>query len=221
VGLSTVRTPKSPLWIIAPLLGLSLLLGGCGSGAAASTVDSSAGAGSSASAGTNAGTNAGAKAGAGTPSTPSMPRSVPVSVRIPSIGAQSTLVQLGLNPDQTVQLPPVSTPMQAGWYDNSPTPGEIGPAVILGHVDGDHKEGIFFRLHEVKVGDQVMVTRQDGSTATFVVTRTQEIAKSQFPADAVYGATSDAELRLITCGGAFDHAAHSYVDNVIVYAALT
>jgi LPXTG-site transpeptidase (sortase) family protein len=202
-----MRRLMRPLWIV--WVGLALLVAGCGSGNATtpqhSTVDTSVVA-------------AGASSGA--PASPSLPRSTPVSVRIPSIEAQSSLVQLGLNPDKTVQLPPVSTPMQAGWYEYSPTPGEIGPSVILGHVDGDKQEGIFFRLHEVRAGDQVLVSRQDGSTATFVVTRTQEIAKSEFPADAVYGDTSDAELRLITCGGVFDHSAHSYEDNVIVYATL-
>ena len=210
-----MRGSRRPLWIVAPLLGMTLLAG-CGGGGSpgaagtgSSTVDASAAAVSNA-----------AGAGTLTPTGPVLAKSVPVSLRIPSIDAQSTLVQLGLNPDNTVQLPPVSTPMQAGWYKYSPTPGEMGPAIILGHVDGDKQEGIFFRLHELKPGDQVLVTRADGSTATFVVTRTQEEPKTQFPADQVYGDTSDAELRLITCGGQFDKSAKSYLDNIIVYATL-
>lgn len=147
-------------------------------------------------------------------------RSVPTFLRIPRIGAQSTLMPLGLNPDQTVQVPPVSTPLQAGWYENGPTPGEIGPAVILGHVDGDHQLGVFYRLHELRPGDEVLVTRQDGSTVRFKVTRLQQLGKDTFPTDAVYGDTPDAELRLITCGGAFNRAAHSYQDSVIAYAVL-
>src|ERR1041385_4806301 len=80
-----------------------------------------------------------------TSSAPSgLPRSVPVRLDIPSISAHSTLIPLGLNPDHTVQVPPVSTPMQAGWYKFGPTPGEIGPAVILGHIDGDKQPGIFY-----------------------------------------------------------------------------
>ncbi|HEX5403124.1 MAG TPA: class F sortase [Pseudonocardiaceae bacterium] len=144
----------------------------------------------------------------------------PVSVRIPSIDATSTLVPLGLNPDGSVQVPPVSTPMQAGWYSGGSAPGELGPAVLLGHVDGDKQIGIFFRLHELKAGDPVLVTRADGSVERFTVTKVTKVAKDAFPTAAVYGPTKDAELRLVTCGGTFDHAAHSYVDNVIVYAAL-
>jgi LPXTG-site transpeptidase (sortase) family protein len=145
---------------------------------------------------------------------------LPVLLRIPKIGAQSSLVQLGLNPDGSVQVPPVSQPMQAGWYAGGSAPGEIGPAVLLGHVDGDKQEGIFFRLHELAVGDDVFVTRQDGVVLRFTVTRTSEVSKDAFPTDAVYGQTADPELRLITCGGAFDRAAHSYVDNIVVYATL-
>jgi sortase (surface protein transpeptidase) len=145
---------------------------------------------------------------------------LPASMRIPSIGAASTLVPLGQNPDGTVQVPPVSTPMQAGWYVGSSAPGQQGPAVLLGHVDGDRQTGIFFRLHELTPGATVQITRQDGSVLTFSVTKVDKVAKSSFPTDAVYGPTSDPELRLLTCGGAFDQAAHSYVDNVIVYAKL-
>jgi sortase (surface protein transpeptidase) len=141
-------------------------------------------------------------------------------MRIPSIDASSTLVGLGENPDGTVQVPPVSTPMQAGWYVGSSAPGEPGPAVLLGHVDGDQQAGIFFRLHELAPGATVLITRADGSVLTFAVTKVDKVAKSAFPTDAVYGPTSDPELRLLTCGGAFDQAAHSYVDNVIVYAKL-
>jgi LPXTG-site transpeptidase (sortase) family protein len=145
---------------------------------------------------------------------------LPASVRIPSIDASSTLVPLGLNPDGTVQVPPVSTPLQAGWYSGGSAPGETGPAVLLGHVDGDKQIGVFFRLHELKAGDPVLVTRADGSILRFTVTKVTKVSKDAFPTDAVYGPTRDAELRLVTCGGTFDHAAHSYVDNVIVYAAL-
>ncbi|MFD1049297.1 class F sortase, partial [Kibdelosporangium lantanae] len=145
----------------------------------------------------------------------------PTSVEIPKIGAKSSLVSLDLNADGTVQVPPVSTPMQAGWYDKAPTPGETGPAVILGHVDGNKQPGILFRLKDVAKGDDVLVTRQDGRHLRFVVDRVEQVAKDAFPTDEVYGDTTGPELRLITCGGVFDHAAHSYKDNIVVFAKLT
>jgi hypothetical protein len=148
-----------------------------------------------------------------------LPASAPAAIDIPRIGAHSSLVPLGLNADNTIEVPPVSKPQQAGWYEYGPTPGETGPAVILGHVDGNKQPGIFYRLKELAPGDQVSVSRVDGSTARFVVTKVEEIGKDVFPSDAVYDDTPGPELRLITCGGSFDHAAHSYRDNIIVFAA--
>jgi len=150
-----------------------------------------------------------------------MGASEPTAVDIPKIGAHSSLIPLGLNPDHTIEVPPVRTPMQAGWYSYGPTPGEIGPAVILGHVDGNKQQGIFYRLDELAPGDQASVSRKDGSTARFTVTKVERIAKNSFPTQAVYGDTPDAELRLITCGGSFDRVAHSYLDSIIVYAVLS
>jgi sortase (surface protein transpeptidase) len=149
-----------------------------------------------------------------------MAKSEPVSVDVPKIGARSSLVPLGLNPDNTIEVPPVTKPLQAGWYSYGPTPGELGPSVILGHVDGNKQKGIFFRLKEMAPGDKIAVARKDGSTANFVVTKVDRVPKDTFPTDAVYGNTVGPELRLITCGGSFDRAAHSYRDNIIVFAAL-
>jgi LPXTG-site transpeptidase (sortase) family protein len=147
-------------------------------------------------------------------------RSTPAIVDIPKIGARSSLIGLGLNDDETVQVPPIDQPMQAGWYALGPSPGETGPAVLLGHVDGDSQPGIFKRLNELQVGDEVTVYRADGTTAIFTVSRTQQVAKSAFPTEAVYGETKQPELRLITCGGFFDAARRSYRDNIIVYAVI-
>jgi hypothetical protein len=152
---------------------------------------------------------------------PPLPAADPVDVRIDAIGAESSLVSLGLNPDKTVAVPPVSQPKQASWYNKGPTPGALGPAVILGHVNGGGQDGIFARLHELKPGDQVKVARKDGKTALFTVTKLEQTPKNTFPTLAVYGDTKDAELRLITCGGSFDKGKRSYVDNIIVYASLT
>lgn len=147
----------------------------------------------------------------------------PVELRIETIGAVSSLIPLGLNTDRTIAIPPVSQPMQASWYKFGPPPGAAGPAVILGHVNGNGMPGIFARLHETQPGDQVRISRADGSTAIFTITKLEQIAKDAFPTEAIYGDLpgNTAELRLITCGGAFDHGAHSYRDNIVAYATLT
>lgn len=152
------------------------------------------------------------------PTTPA-PVVEPAEITIPKIDAHSSLVGLGVTDDGAVEVPPVTAPMQAGWFAGGPKPGEPGPAVILGHVNGGGRAGIFARLHELKPGDEVLIGQTDGGTTRFVIREVDQVAKSEFPVDAVYGDTAGPELRLITCGGSFDKAAHSYRDNVIVYAA--
>ncbi|MGW5722604.1 class F sortase [Amycolatopsis sp. NPDC003865] len=149
-----------------------------------------------------------------------LPKSDPVSIDIPKIGAHSSLVPLGVNADNTIQVPPVTTPLQAGWYTYAPTPGEVGPAVVLGHVDGNHQKGIFYRLKELTAGDRVSIARKDGTTALFEVTKVHQVPKQEFEHEGVYDDTAGPELRLITCGGVFDRSAHNYVDNIVVYARL-
>jgi Sortase domain len=147
-----------------------------------------------------------------------MSKSVPVRVQVPSIGVDSTLMNLGLLADGSLQVPPAATP--AGWYTGAPTPGELGPAIIVGHIDWAGVDGVFFRLHSLLPGAEIDVTRADGSTAVFRVLSVHEYAKDAFPTKLVYGNTAYPALRLITCGGAFNTKAHSYEDDIVAYAEL-
>ncbi|MEV3985408.1 sortase [Nonomuraea sp. NPDC049758] len=101
-----------------------------------------------------------------------------------------------------------------------PFPGEVGPAVLLGHVDTRTGPAVLARLRELRPQDLITTTHSDGTHEKFLVQRVEKVAKTSFPTAEVYGATGHAELRIITCGGAFDHQARSYADNVIVYASL-
>ncbi|HEY7046404.1 MAG TPA: class F sortase [Jatrophihabitantaceae bacterium] len=147
--------------------------------------------------------------------------SMPTRLDIAAIGVHSPLLQLGVNPDGTVQVPPLAKDSRAGWYRYSPTPGQLGPAVILGHVDSaKYGPGVFYRLHDLRPGDIVDVTRADSSRARFRVARVAEYPKARFPTDEVYGNVDHAALRLITCGGDFDRSSGNYLDNVVVFADL-
>jgi sortase (surface protein transpeptidase) len=148
-----------------------------------------------------------------------MAAATPVRVQIPAIGVDSELMALGLQTDATLEVPPGGFP--AGWYTGAPTPGELGPAIIAGHVDWGGQPGVFFHLRELSTGDEIAITREDGSTARFRVTGVERFAKDEFPTQAVYGDLDHAGLRLITCGGSFDRQARSYVDNLVVFAELT
>jgi len=149
--------------------------------------------------------------------------SAPSAITIPSIGVQSTLVQLGLNPDKSIEVPPLDDPdSKAGWYKYSPTPGQIGPTVILGHVDSaKYGPGVFFKLGALQPGATVEVTLTDRIVAVFTVDKVVAYPKSAFPSTAVYGTIDHPGLRLITCGGTFDPAAGSYESNIVAYATLT
>jgi hypothetical protein len=143
----------------------------------------------------------------------------PLQVRLPSIGVDSRLVPLAVDPAGAL-VPPEDT-ATAGWFAQGTLPGAVGPAVIAGHVDSYRGPGVFFRLSRVAPGDVVLVDRSDGSTLSFTVTGVDRYPKQTFPTDRVYGPTSEPELRLITCGGTFDRSVRSYEDNVVVSARLT
>ena len=146
-----------------------------------------------------------------------LPESEPVAVSIPRIGVRSRLVELGLKSNGAMEVP---APADAGWYSRGPSPGALGPAVIAGHVTWNGAPEVFYRLSTMRHGDQVSVTRKDGKTAVFTVTRVAQFSQSRFPTQEVYGAIDHAGLRLITCGGTYDAARHRYLDNVIVFARL-
>ena len=166
-------------------------------------------------------------------SAPALPVADPTAITIPAIGAHSTLVPLGLTVAGELAVPPVDDPLQASWYAGADPaesgdeiqPGERGPAVVVGHVDGvidgrKGQPGIFARLSELKPDDEILIDRADGTRVRFLVDRVEKHSKSDFPTDEVYGATEQPELRLITCGGEFDRSAGHYTANFIVWASI-
>lgn len=147
-------------------------------------------------------------------------RSVPLTLSIAAIGVSVALgAPLGLDADGTVQVP--TGTQQPGWFRLGPTPGEIGSAVILGHVDSYLGPGVFFQLRTLATGDQVDVGLSDGVTAQFTVNAVAMYSKQQFPAQRVYGSHGASALQLVTCGGVFDHQTGSYLSNIVVYTSLT
>lgn len=150
--------------------------------------------------------------------TPAVP---PVSIDIPSIGVHSDVIEVGLNPDRTVEVPqPGPDYNKAAWYRYSPTPGQVGPSIIEGHVDSvSNGPSVFFRLGGLHPGDQVDITLVDHSVAMFTVDGVRAYPKTEFPIDDVYGNTDAPALRLITCGGRFNSRTQHYDDNIVVRAS--
>ncbi|QFU85411.1 class F sortase [Amycolatopsis sp. YIM 10] len=149
-----------------------------------------------------------------------LPPGKPATLEIPELNVHTgQIMDLGLQSDGELQVP--NDARTAGWYTESPTPGEVGPSVIAGHVDYNHVPGVFARLAELRVGSRVTVHRGDGISAVFTVYRVERHPKSAFPSEDVYGDTAQPELRLITCGGAFDRDSRQYSDNVVAYGRFT
>jgi sortase (surface protein transpeptidase) len=148
---------------------------------------------------------------------PVVARSVPIAVRIPAIGLSVWVTQLGLNADGTVQVPTnVKAP---GWFAPGPSPGQVGSAVMLGHVDSYQGPGVFFQLRTLQPGNQITVNLADGVIATFKVTSVATYQKTQFPDQQVYGSNGSSELQLVTCGGTFDSQTGHYLSNIVVYSS--
>ncbi len=146
-------------------------------------------------------------------------RSMPVHLRIPKINVDTVFeAPLALNDDQTVSVPRAYDTV--GWYVNGATPGEIGPAVILGHVDSYEGPAVFYSLGQLKKGDLIEVDRADGSTVVFVVEELIRYSQEEFPTERVYGVTETSTLRLITCTGVFNQGKERYSHSLVVYATL-
>jgi hypothetical protein len=144
------------------------------------------------------------------------PSGPPTRLRVEAAGIDTALEDLHLGADGELVPPDGNT--EAGWYADGTAPGDVGPAVLAGHVDSRSGPAVFYRLREIDTGDRIEVTR-GGQTLTFTVTATAWYPKKAFPSERVYGPTPDRELRLITCGGVFDRSLRSYRDNLVVYAA--
>jgi sortase (surface protein transpeptidase) len=143
-------------------------------------------------------------------------RSKPVRLSIPALGIDTAVGKLGLQPDHQVMVP--TSAHVVDWYEDGPTPGQIGSAVILGHVDSFRGPGTFFYLKNLKAGNAITVTLADGVVARFAVVRVVQYSKTAFPDRLVFGSHGTQSLQLVTCGGTFDHATGHYESNIVVFS---
>jgi hypothetical protein len=150
----------------------------------------------------------------------SLPHSEPTRISIPTIGVNAPFTPLSMDSAGVLQPPPETDQNLAGWYKGGVTPGELGNAIVAGHVDTKTGPAVFFMLSYLKKDDSIDITRSDGSVASFTVDEVDTFSKGDFPDQRVYGDTPDAQLRIITCGGVFDHKKQDYESNVVVFAHL-
>jgi hypothetical protein len=141
----------------------------------------------------------------------------PVRLQIAGIGVDAPVVAVGVDADGEVSIPEnVGT---LGWYQWSAAPNYPGGSVVIvGHVDSAQQgDGALFRLKTLGAGAVVVVRTADASYTYRVVSR-QEYAKTSVPWPALFSTAGAPRLTLVTCGGPFDRATLSYLDNVVVTA---
>jgi LPXTG-site transpeptidase (sortase) family protein len=219
-----LRTVVSVLWAVAALVLTVSLVGGRGGPSDAAGPPHAPPAGTATPAvpdqpdtpPTSAAPHRSAASGAG----PHLPRSRPVRLLIPKISVDAPFTDLAIDRSGQLEPPPSHDTNLVGWYAKGHTPGEPGTAIIAGHVDTATSPAVFAGLSELRKGDRFQVARADGGKATFVVYATKSFEKDAFPSDRVYGDTPDAQVRLITCAGAYDRRARDYTENLVVFARL-
>lgn len=150
-------------------------------------------------------------------------QALPRRVDIPELGVQAPVVARGLDAEGAIEPPPFDQAGVVGWYAGGAKPGARGTALLVGHVDTETRPAVFYKLSTLEGGETVRVVRDDGKVAEFTVDDVEVVRRDRFDARQAYGShrPDRAELRLITCGGAFDPVSHSYTANVIVSAYLT
>ena len=144
----------------------------------------------------------------------------PVRITIPSIGVRAPVNDVGRADDGSIAVPSLGRLNEAGWFDEGPTPGQYGPAILVGHVDTKDRPAVFRRLGDLAAGARIEITRRDHQVAVFEVNSVEMFSKTQLPVDRVYDDYSRPGLRLITCGGAWVGGEMGYASNVIVFASL-
>jgi hypothetical protein len=151
---------------------------------------------------------------------PVLEPSRPVSLSIPAIKVSAPIMQVGLAGDGSVDVPPLQKHNEAGWFDEGPTPGQFGPAIIVGHADTRSGPSVFHDLKRLKPGQKISIHRRDDSTAIFEINSVEHFGKTKLPVSRVYGDYSRPELRLMTCGGTWLGGSQGYEDNYVVFASL-
>ncbi|WP_435851391.1 class F sortase [Streptomyces thermolilacinus] len=151
---------------------------------------------------------------------PALPRSAPTRLLIPAIDVDAPFTDLAIGPSGRLDSPPPDETNLVGWFAAGPSPGELGTAIVAGHLDTKTAPAVFASLSTLSRGDSINIVRADGTTASFVVDAIDNFPQDKFPDDLVYAHTRDAQLRLITCGGSYDYSKKRYTENTVVFAHL-
>lgn len=143
---------------------------------------------------------------------------VPVRIVIPRLKIDADVEHVGLAPDGSMDVPQRFDTV--GWYKLGARPGELGNAVLAGHLDSKTGPAIFWRLKELQPGDEIIVAADDGKERRFVVRELENYPYDQAPLERIFGPTESIGLNLITCIGTFDRRSQNYDQRLVVYTTL-
>ncbi|MPY60950.1 class F sortase [Streptomyces spongiae] len=151
---------------------------------------------------------------------PALPRSAPERLSIPAIAVSAPFTELSIGASGQLDPPPADDSNLVGWFQDGASPGERGASIVVGHVDTKTGPAVFSRLGALRPGSMVRIIRADRTVANFKVDSVKAFSKEDFPNDRVYADTPSPQLRLITCGGAYNQSTREYEENVVVFAHL-
>ena len=146
-------------------------------------------------------------------------RDEPARLQIPAISVDADVQRVGVTLSGKMANP--SNFVDVGWYSDGVVPGEPGSAVMAGHVDnGLALPAVFSRLHDLKPGDEIIVTSESGISTKFIVADSMSYGYKSVPTESVFSVNGEPVLRLITCGGRWLSQDKTYDERLVVTAVL-
>ncbi len=145
----------------------------------------------------------------------------PARLIIPSIGVVAPVEAVGILSTGDLATPTQNPWEHVGWYETGPRPGEVGSAVIDGHLDrpGGYP-AVFWNLRALHVGDKVVVMDTGGKSWTFRVNRVALYPPQQAPVQEIFGNDAGHYLNLITCAGDWIPSQHQTTLRLVVFTTL-
>lgn len=161
-----------------------------------------------------------APADTATPAPAPTPSPPPARLIIPRIGVDAPVAPLG--EDATGAMASPDSPRVVGWWDEGTAPGDLGSAVLDGHVDfANYGAAVFWNLHLLMPGDSVQVVSTVGQVLTFTVSEVTTFdAADNSNIDEIYRRDDQPRLNLITCAGTFNPRTHNYDKRIVVFTTL-
>ncbi len=144
---------------------------------------------------------------------------LPRAIYINKLKVAARLLPMGINKDNSLQAP--NNIYDAGWYNGSSKPGQVGAMLIDGHASqtGTHY-GLFGRLETLVDGDTITIEKGDGTKLNFAVAKVEIVPLNQVDMTQVLVPYDSHQqgLNLITCAGDWTKDGKTLDHRVIVYA---